>query len=267
MNTTSPVEKLRAALKPFAEQATHHSDKMPDEMFIDDYEQIKGSWVSFAQLRIGDLRRAAEAYATLSQPGMAGWKIEALRNALSIRLNDYLVELKPGYDDSITGFNEAWDVVRKFFDDKVAVFTAQSVDGFEPSDFADLHETFVEASNDKVTSALLSNNYNVILAALKRSASPMPVERNEVLEMEAKGQALLDALLVRFPDLKEHPDLIHSTDIGKGLLRAIREFHLAWADFGTARILKMSDAEVLSTPPAAVKDDRPLAGVSSDDII
>jgi hypothetical protein len=59
--------------------------------------------------------------------------------------------------------------------------------------------------------------------------------------MEDKGQKLLDALLVRFPDLKEHPDLIHSTDIGKGLLKAIRDFHMAWADYGVEKILKMSD--------------------------
>jgi hypothetical protein len=43
-----------------------------------------------------------------------------------------------------------------------------SMDGFEPSDFADLHKSFMETSNEKVTNALLSNNYSVILAALKR---------------------------------------------------------------------------------------------------
>ena len=44
-------------------------------------------------------------------------------------------------------------------------------DGFQASDFAGLHKFFMEAANDKVTSALLSNNYNVILAALKRCAT------------------------------------------------------------------------------------------------
>jgi len=40
---------------------------------------------------------------------------ERIREGLSIRLNDYLCEMKPDYDDSITGFNEAWDIVRKCF--------------------------------------------------------------------------------------------------------------------------------------------------------
>jgi hypothetical protein len=31
------------------------------------------------------------------------------------RLNARLCEMKPNYDDSITGFNEAWDIVRAVF--------------------------------------------------------------------------------------------------------------------------------------------------------
>jgi hypothetical protein len=40
-----------------------------------------------------------------------------LRNRLDSRLNDHLCEMKGGYDDSIVGFNKAWDVMRKCFDD------------------------------------------------------------------------------------------------------------------------------------------------------
>jgi hypothetical protein len=40
-----------------------------------------------------------------------------LREKVFARLNNYLCDMKPDYDDSITGFNEAWDVVRKAFDD------------------------------------------------------------------------------------------------------------------------------------------------------
>lgn len=47
-------------------------------------------------------------------------ELRNLKVALSDRLNNHLVEMKEGYDDSITGFNEAWDVVGKFFDDKIA---------------------------------------------------------------------------------------------------------------------------------------------------
>lgn len=43
--------------------------------------------------------------------------IEALRRRLDIRMNNHLIEMKPGYDDSIVGFNEAWDVVRGLLDE------------------------------------------------------------------------------------------------------------------------------------------------------
>jgi hypothetical protein len=41
--------------------------------------------------------------------------IARLKDRLDFRLNEYLCEMQPGYDDSITGFNEAWDVMRKLF--------------------------------------------------------------------------------------------------------------------------------------------------------
>lgn len=39
--------------------------------------------------------------------------VETFSDALSGALNSYLIEMKPNMDDSITGFNEAWDVMRK----------------------------------------------------------------------------------------------------------------------------------------------------------
>jgi hypothetical protein len=53
----------------------------------------------------------------LLQPQPRDHSPEALKRRLDIRLNDYLSEMKEGYDDSIVGFNEAWDVMRKFFAD------------------------------------------------------------------------------------------------------------------------------------------------------
>lgn len=41
--------------------------------------------------------------------------IRHLKQRVDYRLNDHLCEMKEGYDDSITGFNEAWDVVREIF--------------------------------------------------------------------------------------------------------------------------------------------------------
>jgi len=51
---------------------------------------------------------------------MTQLELRNLKVALNDRLNNVLCEMKPGYDDSITGFNEAWDVMGKFFDDKIA---------------------------------------------------------------------------------------------------------------------------------------------------
>lgn len=47
-------------------------------------------------------------------------RVGNLKDRLDHRMNDHLCEMKEGYDDSITGFNEAWDVTRKFFADVAA---------------------------------------------------------------------------------------------------------------------------------------------------
>lgn len=44
-----------------------------------------------------------------------GEATDTLKNRIDASLNAYLCEMKPDMDDSITGFNEAWDVVRKLF--------------------------------------------------------------------------------------------------------------------------------------------------------
>lgn len=48
-----------------------------------------------------------------------GWcdGLARMKERLEPRLNDYLCEMKPEYDDSIVGFNEAWDIMRKTFAD------------------------------------------------------------------------------------------------------------------------------------------------------
>lgn len=49
--------------------------------------------------------------------------IERIFDRISTRLNNVLCEMKPGYDDSIVGFNEAWDVMRAVFKDEMAKAT------------------------------------------------------------------------------------------------------------------------------------------------
>lgn len=46
-----------------------------------------------------------------------GWHqgVARMKDRLDMILNNYLCEMKPDYDDSITGFNEAWDVMRREF--------------------------------------------------------------------------------------------------------------------------------------------------------
>jgi len=66
-------------------------------------------------LRVHFARAIREAEAAGEARGRA-MERERIKDALDFRLNDYLCEMREGYDDSIVGFNEAWDVVRKCFD-------------------------------------------------------------------------------------------------------------------------------------------------------
>jgi hypothetical protein len=52
--------------------------------------------------------------------------LERIFDRVSASLNDALCEMKPGYDDSIVGFNEAWDVMRAIFKDELAKATTLS---------------------------------------------------------------------------------------------------------------------------------------------
>lgn len=51
------------------------------------------------------------------------------KDRLDTRLNNHLYEMKDGYDDSITGFNEAWDVMRKFFAEETSILHLTPKDG------------------------------------------------------------------------------------------------------------------------------------------
>jgi hypothetical protein len=53
---------------------------------------------------------AAHEYAEGWHQGLA-----RMKDRLDLILNNHLCEMKPDYDDSIVGFNEAWDIMRKSF--------------------------------------------------------------------------------------------------------------------------------------------------------
>jgi len=46
-----------------------------------------------------------------------------LKRRIDYRLNDALIEMKPEHDDSITGFNEAWDIVSRLINEELALAT------------------------------------------------------------------------------------------------------------------------------------------------
>ncbi len=45
--------------------------------------------------------------------------LERIKNRIDTRINDLLCETTPDYDDSITGINEAWDIMRKIFAEEI----------------------------------------------------------------------------------------------------------------------------------------------------
>lgn len=69
-----------------------------------------GPWIDLADDVIAALRIPA--------PGAGAWREEErrrIKDGLDFRLNERLCEMKPNWDDSITGFNDAWDIVRAYF--------------------------------------------------------------------------------------------------------------------------------------------------------
>lgn len=49
------------------------------------------------------------------------WSLERLKAIIDSRMNDYLCDMKLDHDDSIVGFNEAWDIVRAAFDEALGL--------------------------------------------------------------------------------------------------------------------------------------------------
>jgi hypothetical protein len=90
-----------------------------EELAADNNPQSSIDWRAVS----GDLRRALErrnAEITRLRDELAAERnviLKRFKSRLDCRLNDWLCEMKPGYDDSIVGFNEARDVVRKCFDE------------------------------------------------------------------------------------------------------------------------------------------------------
>lgn len=67
-----------------------------------------------------NLRKDIEAVCAAARPSSGEVvALERLKFSIDARLNAVLCEMKPDYDDSIVGFNEAWDIVRKAFEEHI----------------------------------------------------------------------------------------------------------------------------------------------------
>lgn len=60
----------------------------------------------------------ATALAGAKREGMRR-ELEQIKNRLDTRLNNVLCEMKPDYDDSITGFNEAWGIMSRTLNEAI----------------------------------------------------------------------------------------------------------------------------------------------------
>lgn len=78
------VENIAAPARIWAAAHTHYPEPQPD---LDTTEYVRADLAS----------------------------VKRLKDRIDSRLDAYLCEMKPDYDDSIAGFNEAWDIVRKAF--------------------------------------------------------------------------------------------------------------------------------------------------------
>lgn len=50
-----------------------------------------------------------------------------IKNRFDTIFNNVLVDMKPGYDDSIEGFNKAWDLARDIFQEEIGRATANAL--------------------------------------------------------------------------------------------------------------------------------------------
>lgn len=53
--------------------------------------------------------------------------LKKLKDRLDARFDSHLCEMEEGYDDSITGFNEAWDIMRAAFEEQLGKSPAADI--------------------------------------------------------------------------------------------------------------------------------------------
>jgi hypothetical protein len=56
-----------------------------------------------------------------NKPDVRRAALTRIKSRIDSRLDKHLGEMKPNYDDSITGFNEAWNIVQNTFKDELKI--------------------------------------------------------------------------------------------------------------------------------------------------
>jgi hypothetical protein len=136
-------------------------------------------------LSISGMRVAIEAAlaARDSVVIITGQTLERLKDKIDTQLNNCLCEMKEGYDDSITGFNEAWDIIRKIFDEALAAL--------EPVDAGELIQRLKNDENlddlDEAIAALEEQAKKIQWLRIERdgmtdACSALKIERDELIE-------------------------------------------------------------------------------------
>jgi hypothetical protein len=67
--------------------------------------------------KTGPLKDALVAYDKAGGPLLERGDLARIKEHIDIRLNNALVGMKEGWDDSVVGFNAAWDIVRSVFNE------------------------------------------------------------------------------------------------------------------------------------------------------
>lgn len=103
-------------------------DTMPNPKIVDDDKGEISAMLYGKQLRGWFYKNDAERRLKMQMAHefAEGWFVarERLKEKIDLRLNAILCEMTPGYDDSVAGFNEAWDVVSKVFSEDAKQRTA-----------------------------------------------------------------------------------------------------------------------------------------------
>lgn len=172
MTDRSPLDVAREALEEVEPmltdaQADAESDPGHEPDVIEHFKVVR-SKVRSALAALASCKAAGGATAQES--------IQRLKMRIDDRLNAYLCDMKPDYDDSIVGFNEAWDIVRKVFEivaSEREAITEPAGDEVEAAKLAEyflsLREDEMPLSNPDLWANVTKAERDIIVAALLAS--------------------------------------------------------------------------------------------------